>query len=336
MGEAWISYCDLKELIAQNYHIKVYDWEENKRVLKLLTDDGVKLLKKVNASYDRYLFMVEAMAHGRNHGFHYIPQIMETKDGKMGIVQDKGVLMVGQWIHGREANYDDFFDLELTVTALARFHQAAKGFEPSEKATPRILWGKWIENFQRRCGEMLMFKEIALGKEVKNDFDEKIIRYTDYFYDWGTKAIRHLTKTEYFRLAEESRRQKTFCHHDMAHHNVLITEDDIVYLIDFDYCIFDMTIHDLASFLIRNMRYGNWSLEKAYFIWNTYNREKTVLGEEIGVIKAFMEFPQEFWQIGLQYYVEKQPWEEEVFHRRLNRILEDIPMREVFMKKFLA
>ncbi|MDF2545552.1 MAG: CotS family spore coat protein [Anaerosolibacter sp.] len=336
MGKPFILNNDVKQLIIEQYGIKVFAWEEKKRVFQLLTDDGLKLLKKVNAPYDRYLFTVEAMTHGRNHGFYHIPKVMETKDGKLGIPMDDGVIMMSQWINGREANYDDYFDLEITTSALARFHHAARGFEPSIKIGSRVFWGKWVEHFQKRCKELQLFKKMAQGKEIKDDFDQKILHYTDYFYDWSIRAIGHLENSDYYRLSEESRRNKTFCHHDIAHHNVLITEDQEVHLIDFDYCILDMSIHDLASLLIRNMRYGCWALDKAYFIWNTYNREKPILAEEIGVIKAFMEFPQEFWQIGLQYYVEKQPWAEEVFHRRLDRILDDIPLREVFMKKFLV
>ena len=34
-------------------------------------------------------------------------------------------------------------------------------------------------------------------------------------------------------------------------------------------------------------------------------------------------FPQSFWQIGLQYYWEQQPWNEEVFINKIIRYLED-------------
>ena len=336
MENIWISQESIEKVIPEIYGIKVYACEPIKKIYKLITDDGIKVLKKVNASYERYLFTVEAMNHARNHGFLNIPPIMTTRDGKAGVDTPTGILMISDWVSSREADYTSYSDLELTTMALADFHQVSIGFEPSAKTDPRVLWGKWIENFQTRAKEMLLFREQAQGKEEKSEFDRKILHYTDYFYDWAMKSIHHLEKSCYRKLAEESKKNRTFCHHDMAYHNVLFTKDNEAYLIDFDYCIMDMTIHDLTSLILRTIRYGSWDLERAYWIFNTYNRGKPILGEEIGVMKAFMEFPQEFWQIGLQYYVEQQPWEEEVFHRRLDRILLDIPIREVFMRKFLV
>ena len=62
-----------------------------------------------------------------------------------------------------------------------------------------------------------------------------------------------------------------FCHHDTANHNFLITSELKIYLIDFDYCIFDTYLHDLGSIIIRNLKYGNWKLEKMEYILNIYN-----------------------------------------------------------------
>lgn len=337
MGSVMMNKQDsLFESISREYDLKIIEDEPIKKIIKLTTDQGIFALKKVRATYDRFLYICQAMEYARGNGFVNIPEILQTKDGKMGVKTEGGVYMLNSWIDGREADYHQSLDLELTTTALARFHKGALGFEPSKITSPRELYGKWIKNFQIRLREMKKFYHRAMGKEEKSEFDTKMIHYTDYFYDWGVKSIHHLEETDYYKLSKENKNLKTFCHHDMANHNVLLTKDQEVYFIDFDYCIMDMPIHDLASLIIRNIRYGNWSLDTAYFILNTYNHEKPILVQELGIIKAFMEFPQEFWQIGLQYYVEKQPWEEEVFHRRLDRILDDIPKREVFMKRFLV
>ncbi len=335
MGINAIEWKDLEKLLREHYHIKIYNYEKIRKVVKLITDQGIRILKKVQEPYDRFLFICEAMIHAQNNGFYTIPQVISTADGKMGIETEDGVWMLSQWIEAREADYKENLDLELTATALAKFHKAARNFVPSIRIKSRELYGKWIEHFYERCQQMLLFYEMAMGKEEKSNFDQKILHYTYYFHDWGMKSIHHLETNHYRTVSEKSRKEKTFCHHDIANHNVLLTKKNHVYLIDFDYCIMDIAIHDLASLVIRNIRYGDWQLAKAYFILDTYNKEKPISMEEIGILKAFMEFPQEFWQIGLQYYIEKQPWEKRVFYRRLNRIIEDIPKREVFMKRFL-
>ena len=42
----------------------------------------------------------------------------------------------------------------------------------------------------------------------------------------------------------------------MASHGTLISEEDKVYLIDFDYCIMDTRLHDITSLI------------KEYEVWN--------------------------------------------------------------------
>ncbi|WDC85020.1 hypothetical protein PL321_05665 [Caloramator sp. mosi_1] len=93
----------------------------------------------------------------------------------------------------------------------------------------------------------------------------------------------------------------------------------------------DTHLHDLSSLLIRNLRYGNWDIKLFNFILNEYGRYVPVTLEEVNLIFCFMEFPQDFWQVGLQYYVEKQPWTEENFLKRLNRVVLDCENRFKFL-----
>ncbi|MFZ5968760.1 MAG: CotS family spore coat protein [Bacillota bacterium] len=336
MGRMSLSWEDLESLITKNYGMKIVEYENIKKIIKCKTDQGIKALKMVDDSFGRFLFICEAMEHTRRNGFHNIPEICKTVDGQWGIEAGSGILMMTDWMEAREADYESKKDLYLTATALASFHQISKGFHASKESSPRFLWGQWLEHFHHRAQEILLFKEKAENKKEKKLFDQHVIHYANYFHDWAIKSIRHLEESSYIKISEMGKLEKAYCHHDMANHNVLISEHDEVFLIDFDHCIYDITIHDAASLIIRNVRYGNWSLDKAYYIFDTYNQTNRILGEEIGIIRAMMEFPQEFWQVGLQYYVEQQPWEEEVFERRLIRILEDIPKREVFMKRFLV
>ena len=125
-----------------------------------------------------------------------------------------------------------------------------------------------------------------------------------------------------------------FCHHDYAHHNVLIGEKDDVNIIDFDFCILDSHLHDLSSLIIRVMKNGKWDIRNAMHILNVYNLTNNVDKLDIPIMAAFMEYPQEYWQIGIQYYWEKQPWGEEFFLKKLEKIYEDEYDRQDFLEEF--
>jgi hypothetical protein len=50
-------------------------------------------------------------------------------------------------------------------------------------------------------------------------------------------------------------------------------------------------------------------------------------------MKAFMEFPQEFWEFGSRYYIRKSPVEKQKCTQRMRQIVNDIPTIEKVVKK---
>jgi CotS family spore coat protein len=129
-------------------------------------------------------------------------------------------------------------------------------------------------------------------------------------------------------------KKKGFCHHDFANHNILIDSENNVNIIDFDYCILDTYLHDLSSLLIRKMKYGKWDNKNATEIIDTYNSINEVKSNSIEIIKAFMEFPQDYWQRGIQYYWEKKDWGEEFFLKKLEKYIEDRDQKQEFLNEF--
>jgi len=49
---------------------------------------------------------------------------------------------------------------------------------------------------------------------------------------------------------------------------------------------------------------------------------------------AFMEFPQDYWQRGIQYYWEKKMWGEDFFLRKLKAYADDREERQEFINIF--
>ena len=82
------------------------------------------------------------------------------------------------------------------------------------------------------------------------------------------------------------------------------------------------------------MKDGKWSKEKANLILNNYCKSNSIYDEELKLIRDFIRFPQVFWQVGIQYYWEQQPWGEEFFIEKINKYLEDIDYREEFLEEY--
>ena len=322
------------ECVEKSFGLKIQQIEKVRNAYKLNTDKGPKCIKKAHASPNYFLFVFSALEHLIQRGFYGAIAYDRTVDGDICMVEDEYIYYMLSWVESRQCRFKKEEELKSAIKTAAHLHITSEGFIPPENSKPRVHYGKWPERFNKRCSDIKGFKETIEGKTRWDSFDKEYYPLIEYYLKQGYEAIELLLNSPYTDICEESKRKGQFCHHDMAEHNFLITPNGDMKIIDFDYCIMDTRLHDLASLIIRNMKRGIWDIDKAYFILNEYSKYNPIDSKDLEVIKYFMIFPQDFWQIGLQYYVEKQPWTMENFLSRLDVTRNDKDLRHSFLEKF--
>jgi len=321
--------------IEERFGFKIHSTHQIKNIYRAETDKGVKCIKKVHMTPAYFLFMYSAVEHLHKKGFEGVIPYNTCLDGSICVEEDKYIYYVVDWVESRECKFKNPDDLKAVIKTAADFHDATVGYRIPEGAKPRIYYNTWINRFCSKCDELLEFSKAIDNKDYVDGFDELFAEHLNYYWNQGRESIQLIKKSAYSKISALSRERGEFCHHDMANHNFLRTPEDKIYMIDFDYCIMDTRLHDVASIVIRNMKHGVWDIGKAYYILNEYSKHHPLSDEELGVIKAFMVYPQDYWQVGLQYYVEHQPWTFEYFMQRLNKVIVDKEIRERFLKEFI-
>lgn len=325
---------NLKNVIEDNYFIEVLNLEKVKNTYKVQTKERDYCIKIIKYEFPHFYFILSAIKHLQAKGFKTIPGILQTKNGLDYIALDNNFAYLTEWIPSRVSNYENPLELAKISQKLGELHTCSKGFNINYNMKPRIGWYSWIKVFNTRCNEILDFKNRIEQKAYKSEFDQIYLANIDNEIKRGKKSIEGLIKNNYYAVMDKEVLKSSFCHHDFAHHNILVDSKGELSIIDFDYCILDSHLHDLSSLLIRAMKGGKWSEEKSNLILNNYSITNEIRDDELKLIKCFMEFPQSFWQIGLQYYWEQQPWGEELFINKINKYLEDIEYREEFLEEY--
>lgn len=325
---------DVQKSVQNAYDLHVHFIEKIKNVYKIHTEDKQYCLKVIKYDIGHFLFILSAIKHLQYKGFNSIPNIIKTKNRRDYISLEGNYAYLTKWINSRECNYDNPVDVLMAASKLAELHKKSMGFELAENMNPRVGWFKWIETFKTRKNEILDFKRRIYKKEKQTEFDEIYMNMMNEELKRAETSINHLTRSEYFHVMKDEIESKGFCHHDYANHNVLLDTNGKVNIIDFDYCILDSHLHDLASLLIRRMKNGKWSIESSLFVLEAYNSINKVNKVDIPIMAAFMEFPQDYWQVGIQYYWEKQPWDEEFFLKKLRKINSDKDEKQEFLDEF--
>lgn len=326
----------IKNYVEENYSLNIENIEKVKNSYKIITKDEGYCLKVIKYQFSHFYFILSAMKHLQRNGFTDIPTFIMNKENKeYGSIDGKYVYLT-KWIPSRTSNYDNPLELAMVSSELARLHECSKGFTLEKQMKPRIGWFSWINVFETRKKEILDFKNRISQKAYKSKFDLLYLDNIEEEVKIAEKSILGLQKNNYVKIMEKEVFTRGFCHHDYAHHNILIDKNKNINIIDFDYCILDSHLHDLSSLIIRAMKDGKWDEEKCDLIIDAYRKNMDVRDDEMPLIREFMRFPQAFWQIGLQVYWEQQPWGEDFFVSKLERYLDDRELRGKFINSYFS
>lgn len=325
----------IKNEVIDAYGLEI-DWiEPVRKVYRLITKDRrILAYKKINYSVAELLFVFSAMEHLFNKGFYKLGRFIKTQAGSPYSQVDGDIYVISNWVEGEEGDYLKKSDLIATIRTLAELHETSKGFKPIEGSHIRSEWGHWINKFINRKDQLLEFKEIIINKKNKSDFEHLYLQAFDYFYHNAKEAIDILKASNYFDLCNKYSKENSLCHHDIAYHNVIIDNNGIANLVDFDYCLSDLRIHDIGSLIIRNLKEFGWEVDRASFILEQYNRFQPIASDEIKVMQGFIHFPQDYWQVAFTYFCEDIGRTEREAFRRLLRAVKMKKEREKFLKNY--
>jgi CotS family spore coat protein len=319
--------------VMQHYGLAVRSSRQYRKVWRLETGQTSLYLKKTKLNPTKIHFIHAALTHLKQQGFDQAPPLMINSQGEPFIRGTDGLYVLTSWLNGRELDFRLFMDLKQASTFLARFHLHSRGFTPPPPAV-RSDWPDWPNQLAFRITQLKDFCRLAQAQKETAPFSRLFLRYFEPFYRQAVASWERLLTTPYPEVAATARQQSGFCHHDYSGRNILRTYDNRLALVDFDYCLQDIRIHDLINLLVRNLKHNNWRMELCRLILTTYHQTAALTPAEVEVMQVLLSWPQDFWQIGLQYYVEKLPWPAERFLKKLEHRIRQRFEREQFLKEF--
>ncbi|WP_373897918.1 CotS family spore coat protein [Haloimpatiens sp. FM7315] len=322
---------DLDINLFKIFDLHVYDVFPVRKAFILSTDKGNKILKKINYPVEELNFINNALEYV-NRSFNRTIGYVKTKDNKAYTLWENNVYFVMDLLEGRESEYSNPVDLKIATESLAEFHNAGEGIVSYVNYESRNNCGKLIESLKRRKEEMKFFKNIANWYEDKSDFDFDFLKNVDYNIEMAQRSIDELEKSKYYKLCSEEDKV-VLCHHDLAHHNLIINRNK-AYLIDFDYCMIDLKVHDLCNFITKAIKNFAYDVDRARAILDDYEKINPLDKRELQVLYAMLLFPEDFYSISKDYYTKRKSWTLDTFLNRLEKKLDFREEKEEFLIKF--
>jgi len=297
----------------------------------LLTSRGRKLLKRSNLPSERIAFVHAVKEYLFDNNFNTLDRYLCSTDNLPFFEFENNIYTISDSIEGKECNFDDSRDISNASKLLASLHRTSNGFKKPENCIPRDELGKLPIYFEKRLEDIKRLRNIA--KKEGSKFDYLYLKYFDYFHKLAETGLNQLKASNYNQLIETARQSGVLCHHDFTYHNIICNENK-AFVINFDYCCFEIGIYDLANFLRRKMRKCRWSHDEAKLILDKYLSVNSLTKDEIEVLKIILIFPQKFWRVANKYYNSKRSWSEKSYLSKLQEVIEEIEHHKKFMDKF--
>jgi spore coat protein I len=322
---------NLSQEIESAYSFLIKNITTCKDGFMLDTSEGLMLLKPTRMLLGKIMFIHEAKEYLCNKGFSSLDRYMCTAEGNPFHTCNGLTYTLSKIPPGRECSFDNRDDLISAARLLGSFHNKSKGFIPSEMNNAVDELGKLPAFLSKRLEEIKKLKKIACKGRTK--FDCLFLDNVDNYIAAGEGVLESLGASRYNEMVNDCRKEKSLCHHDFTYQN-LIVSDNVMSLMNFEYCCYELKVYDLANFIRRKMRKCFWDIREAKVILDEYRTIEPLSNDDMVILRLMLIFPQKFWRVANKYYNSNRSWSEKSYIQRLYEVIDEAPYHENFMKQF--
>ena len=307
--------------IERQFDLKIEKIKPNRGIYFLKTNKGEMCLKKVSYGIQKLVFIYGAKEHLIKNGFENIDRFYLNIEGNPYAIVNEDIYTLSNWIDGRECDFLNIDDVNNSAKVLANLHISSKGYDPPEHSKLKSDLDRWPSIMDKRIRSFDKMRDLVRKKGLKNDVDMIYIKNYEFYKDIAKKAYNIFEKSNYYDICREIENEKSFCHHDYTHHNIVIDKHDNINILDFDYCKREVRSYDIANYIIRVLKICKSIIE-------SYNSNLELRYEDIFLIYGFLLFPQRFWRVCNRYFYNDVLIRQNVFLSQLEKLVNE---RESYM-----
>lgn len=290
---------DLNLQIVKSFGRKLKSYIKIKGMYICNTDRGMKLIKKVDAPREKIIFEHIAKEKLHNNGFQNIDRFCMSLEGMPYCIFNGFIYTMSNYIDGIECDLSK--NLNEVVTEIARMHNKAYGLKNVQM--PLNL----CQFYKKRLIEIARLKKRINNLSSFTKLDILIMKNYDYYFDKCKKAISILEDSKYNDFLDDVKNKGLFCHNNYREENIIINVDGI-YIINFDNCLCNLQMVDLANIIRRYMKKPYCQEIDAYNLLEIYNKTKSLSKDELKILLAMLIFPDKFAKICNKYFNKRRSW----------------------------
>lgn len=275
--------------------VKFKDTDKQRAVYKVTDDDESYCLKKVYYNKNNLLYVYSAIEWLYQNNIN-VPKLLPTTNNSRFVLYDNMLFILTPWIDGEKCSFDNKKHIDLSIKTLANIHSVSKNFYPINNSSSKIGFDDYYISTLKHFQDLLKASNEAF--KYKDNFSKTFLNSFDLNIKLAKISLYISSKIDSTNLS------KSLCHGDFVNKNIIFTDEDRVWIIDFDKCKKDYCARDLSYFMRRLLKRENtnWDSNLALSILENYSSIKPLSSSDLRYITAYICFPQKYWKISHDYY----------------------------------
>jgi CotS family spore coat protein len=312
---------------AEIVQIKFKDTDKQRAVYRVEYKNEVFCLKKVYFGTEDLLFVYSAIEWLYRNKIN-VPRLLSTKDKGRYVQYNNMLFILTPWIDGIKCSYDNIDHILESISNLADMHNCTEDFIPVFGSNHREGFDNLGTSLQKHFNQLLTCSNLAFkyqdrfSKIYLTNFEENI-----KLAELSVKVSASINKTNL---------NASLCHMDYVNKNIIFDNENRIWIIDFDKCKMDYSVHDISYFLRRLLKRDNtkWNLDTAINSLKIYDEKRSLNLDEYRYILAYLSFPQKFWKISRDYYNNISKCNKNSFQTLINKAVEKTDFHTQFIDEF--
>lgn len=324
---------DLSSGFFENIGVEIKDVQPLRKVFVLKTEEGDKILKKVEYDQNKINFIEKSLEY-INKTYKNTMRINKLPSGENYFKWKDDFYILMDRITGIEATCTNPIDVETCTKCIGSLHNASKGLvKYLEDNNSMVIYGEKLDSLYKDSREdLLEIKEWVTRYKYKNEFDKLFLENVDEYIKEIEECIDLLKKSNYNNMKNDES-ILALCHNDLAHHNFLI-ENGESSIIDFDYSSINLRCIDVSDLMLKWIKNSAFDIDKAKIIIDSYNDIAKLRKDELKLIEVLLSFPRDVYSTIRVYYHKEKRWEYENYLSKFKVKLENDIYRRSFLKEY--
>lgn len=298
-----LPYDEIKKFVLSKYNlqdsqieqIKFKDTDKQRAVYCITSGEGKYCLKKVYYSKKDLLFVYSATEWLYRYNIN-VTRILKTNNNLRFVSHNGMIFILMPWVEGRKCDYDNIEDVLSSARNLAKVHKFTRNFFPIEDAPNRKGFDSISISSKKHFDQILDFCNTAC--KINDRFSKLLLENSEECIELAKISLEASSQIKSEKL------KKSLCHLDYVNKNLIFDDSGELWIIDFDNCKIDYSVHDISYFLRRLLKREetNWNNEILINTLNSYENISSLNLDEYLYILSYLSFPQKFWKICRDYY----------------------------------